>query len=180
LNTDYKVFMRLLSTRLKASLPGLIAESQGGFVPGRNIHDVIDLFRGAQRHAEETNAGTVALLLDIKKAYDSLDREFLLECLTRCGLPQCFVRAIAAAHTDTTARFCVNGALSRPLEMTRGIRQGYPLAPILFIVAMDPLYRSVRTDPELCEPPQGSSHRVEALQMTRHCMHSTRANWAVS
>jgi hypothetical protein len=94
LNTDYKVFMRLLATRLKPALPNMIAPSQGGFVPGRDIHNVIDLFAGAQRHATETDAETVAVLLDIQKAYDSLDRTFLYECLEQRGFPAAFTRAI--------------------------------------------------------------------------------------
>jgi hypothetical protein len=116
---------------------------------------VIDLFTGAQRLAEETNAQTVAVLLDIQKAYDSLDRIFwifLTQCLESSGFPTRYLHAIQATHRDTTARFSVNGFLSAPLNMTRGIRQGCPLAPMLFILALEPLYRGLAADPEMGEP----------------------------
>jgi hypothetical protein len=152
LNTDYKVFTKIMTSRLKPLLPALVEPVQGGFVPGRNIHHVIDVFSAAQALARKHNSPMVAVLLDIKKAYDSVNREFLFDCLASRGFPSRFMAAIRNTHAETEARFRVNGFLSEPVPMTRGIRQGCPLAPLLFILAIDPLYPRLLKDPRLEEP----------------------------
>ncbi|KAG4223939.1 hypothetical protein PC116_g27600 [Phytophthora cactorum] len=77
------------------------------------------------------------------KAYDSLSRGFLIKALRGYGYPAQFIDAVQAFHTGTTARFLANGYRSRPVAVTSGIRQGYPLAPLLFILALDALYKEL-------------------------------------
>ncbi|OWY98236.1 LOW QUALITY PROTEIN: Reverse transcriptase precursor [Phytophthora megakarya] len=79
LNSDYKIFTRIFATRVSRSLATRIHEHQNGFVPGRQIHDTIDLFTAAQvvANADQEQHEAVALLLDFQKAYDSLNREYL-------------------------------------------------------------------------------------------------------
>ncbi|KAE9340283.1 hypothetical protein PR003_g10580 [Phytophthora rubi] len=84
-----------------------------------------------------------ALLLDFKKTYESLDRDNVIEALRRKGYPEQFCKAVAALHDGTNVRFLANGATSRQIEVTSGIRQGCSLAPLLFIIALDPLYREL-------------------------------------
>ncbi|KAG3108855.1 hypothetical protein PI125_g11465 [Phytophthora idaei] len=91
----------------------------------------------------------VALLLDFQKAYDSLSRQFLVEILRRHGYPTKFIQAIDFLHTGTTVRFIANGPKSGLVLVTSGIRQGCPLAPLLFILAPDPFYRQVDRDPDI-------------------------------
>ncbi|GMF38592.1 unnamed protein product [Phytophthora fragariaefolia] len=92
---------------------------------------------------DPTQQDATALLLDFRKAYDSLDREYMLEVLRRKGYPEKFIRAVDAMHDGTTVRFLANGYTSRSIAVTSGIRQGCPLAPLLFILALDPLYRKL-------------------------------------
>ena len=152
LNSDYKIFTRLLTNRVRPCLPNMIAEVQGGFVPGRTIHGVIDVFTAAQLAAKRMATETVAVLLDFQKAYDSVNRAFMMDNLRHRGFPRRFLAAVAATHTDTTARFLVNGQLSTPVASTCGIRQGCPLAPLLFILVLDPLYQWLLHDAELLDP----------------------------
>lgn len=83
----------------------------------------------------------MALLLDFAKAYDSLDFKFLYAILRRHDYPDHFVQVIEKLHTGTSVRFVANGTRSHRLKVTRGIRQGCPLAPLLFILALEPLYQ---------------------------------------
>lgn len=152
LNTDYKVYTRLLASRLKPLLPLLVAEAQGGFVPGRKIHDVIDCFIAAQQAARRGNSRALAVLLDIKKAYDSVNREYLKNSVKARGFGIRFLKATTATHAATWATFQVNGLLSRKIRITRGIRQGCPLAPLLFVLLLDLLYRWLLADQSLKDP----------------------------
>ena len=72
------------------------------------------------------------LLLDFRKAYDTVSREFLFLTLRRFGFPWEFTEMIRTHHAETTAPFVVNGELSEPQEVVSRIRQGCPLAPLLY------------------------------------------------
>ncbi|KAF1334172.1 reverse transcriptase, partial [Globisporangium splendens] len=139
LNSDYKIFTRIFATRLRTVLPWLIHHMQAGFVPGRAIPTTIDVLLAAQQRATSDPAMSrpIVLLLDFAKAYDSLDHSFLVQALQHLGFPLKFVRLVKVLHSQTTYKFIVNGFLSRKYNVTSGIRQGCPLAPLLFILALE-------------------------------------------
>lgn len=88
-NTDYKIYTKIFASRLRRWLPSLLDPAQTGFVPGRSIATAIDSLLAAQRAASSQtgSAEPVAILLDIAKAYDSVERTFLPEALRWTGLP---------------------------------------------------------------------------------------------
>ncbi|KAE8970633.1 hypothetical protein PR002_g27059 [Phytophthora rubi] len=94
-------------------------------------------------------AGALALLLDFRKAYDSVDREFLYEALLWLGFPVDYVTAMRGLHDGTRVRFLANGYRSRWVAVTCGIRQGCPLAPLLFIIVLDAMYRRIDNEPKV-------------------------------
>ncbi|KAF1329640.1 reverse transcriptase, partial [Globisporangium splendens] len=151
LNSDYKIFTRIFATRLRTVLPWLIHHMQAGFVPGRAIPTTIDVLLAAQQRAmsDPAMSRAIALLLDFAKAYDSLDRSFLAQALQHLGFPLKFVHLVKVLHSQTTYKFIVNGFLSRKYNVTSGIRQGYPLAPLLFILALEVLYRKIEESDEI-------------------------------
>ncbi|KAF1333391.1 Reverse transcriptase precursor, partial [Globisporangium splendens] len=151
LNSDYKIFTRIFATRLPTVLPWLIHHMQAGFVPGRAIPTTIDVLLAAQQRATSDPAMSraIALLLDFAKAYDSLDRSFLAQALQHLGFPLKIVRLVKVLHSQTTYKFIVNGFLSRKYNVTSGIRQGCPLAPLLFILALEVLYRKIEASDEI-------------------------------
>ncbi|KAF1316936.1 reverse transcriptase, partial [Globisporangium splendens] len=151
LNSDYKIFTRISATRLRAVLPWLIHHMQAGFVPGRAIPTTIDVLLAAQQRATSDPAMSraIALFLDFAKAYDSLDRSFLAQALQHLGFPLKFVRLVKVSHSQTTYKFIANGFLSRKYNVTSGIRQGCPLPPLLFILALEVLYRKIEASDEI-------------------------------
>lgn len=157
LNSDYKVYTRVLANRTRAKMQELIHPNQNGFVPTRTIHETLDLFTVAQIVATEDPSmkEALALLLDFRKAYDSVDRLFLYDVLKWLGFPATIVAAIRAIYEGTTVVFIANGSRSRRIHVTCGIRQGCPLAPLLFLFVLEAFYRKI-----------GSSVRVRGIVIT--------------
>ncbi|OWZ17708.1 reverse transcriptase [Phytophthora megakarya] len=153
LNCDYKIFTRILARRMRSYLPKMVHDTQFGFVPKRTIHGAIDLFEAANVAVKAADTDEMqnaqVLMLDFAKAYDSLSRHFMLEVLQAKGIPPKYCRVIRSIHEGTTARFKANGDLSRAITVTSGIRQEFPLAPLLFIVAVDSLYDEIESNPIL-------------------------------
>ena len=88
------------------------------------------------------------LMVDFAKAFDSVEREVIYLILERLNFPQKFIQIIRASHTKTTTTFLVNGFTSKEVQVQRGIRQGCPLAPLLFILIIDFFYRICKTEIE--------------------------------
>ncbi|KAE9331557.1 hypothetical protein PR003_g14955 [Phytophthora rubi] len=151
LDSDYKILTRMLATRTSGKLHLIIHPNQNGFVPFRTIHATIDLFTAAQAAAktDPVMANALALLLDFSKAYDSVDRGFLYDVLEWLGFPALYVTALRGMHEGTRVRFLANGYRSRWIQVTCGIRQGCPLAPIVFILVLEALYRRIDAEPRV-------------------------------
>jgi hypothetical protein len=151
MDTDYKIWTRILATRMRVKLLMMIHPNQNRFVPLRTIHATIDLYTAAQAEAQHNPefAAAIALLLDFCKANDSVDREFLYAVLLWLGFPIVFVAAMRALHEGTRVRFLANGFRSRWVKVTCGIRQGCPLAPLLVILVLEGHYRRMDAHPKL-------------------------------
>ncbi|KAE9270712.1 hypothetical protein PR003_g30735, partial [Phytophthora rubi] len=105
------------------------------------------------------------LLLDFAKAYDSLDRDFLMAVLKAKGLPPKICKIIKSIHDKTSVQFMANGFLSEKMQVTSGIRQGCPLAPLLFVIAVDVLYDVITNESGLQGIPLGGELETAPLQV---------------
>ena len=79
------------------------------------------------------------IFLDFYKAYDTVDRAFLLDCMEALGIGQGFRQWVEILLRDTVASTCYNGFMSRLYVFLAGVRQGDPLSPLLFLVLMEAL-----------------------------------------
>ncbi|KAF1321554.1 Rxlr effector protein, partial [Globisporangium splendens] len=154
LTTTYKLFAKVLATRLQDILLWIIGEEQQGFVRDRLMENAILIMQAALDKAYHSSTegfddAPGIVMLDFMKAYDTLDRDFLYLVLSKFGFGRQFVDLVRRMHTDTTAQYLVNGELSKEWEVKSGIRQGCPLAPLLFIVAAEILALAVQQDPYL-------------------------------
>ncbi|CAI5471443.1 unnamed protein product [Closterium sp. Yama58-4] len=141
MNADYKVLALCLANRLQPVLPQLIHPSQTAFIKHRKIGDTINDTLDIMDWATYSSAPLLALTVDFRKAYDLVDRPFLLHALSVLGLPTSFIHWVRLMHSNTCTRISVNNMLGPTFPVRTGVRQGCPLAPLLFVCVMEIFHR---------------------------------------
>ena len=144
LNTDYKVFTRVLASRLATYASMLIHPDQAGFVPGRQIFDHIRLSQFLIHYAEKEKVNGVIVALDQEKAYDRIDHAYLWRVLQKMNFPTTFIDTVKALYESAESVVVINGVISKKYKITRGVRQGDPLSCLLFDLAIEPLACALR------------------------------------
>ena len=144
LNTDYKVFTKAIATRLTDVAPSIIHPDQAGFIRGRSIFDQIEQTTTTINYArlKEINGAIVAL--DQEKAYDKITHPYLWKILEKFKFPAEMIKTIQTLYTDAPTSIIINGVISDPFIVSRGVRQGDPMSCILFNLSIEPLAANIR------------------------------------
>ena len=139
-NTIYKCIAKIIANRIKVVLPSVISENQSAFVAGRRISDNILLCQELMRNYHRSGgAPRCALKIDLMKAYDTVRWDFMVEVLRSFGFPERMVGWIRECMTSPMFYVSINGELSGFFPGGRGLRQGDPMSPYLFVLAMEVL-----------------------------------------
>ena len=128
-----KVLARLLLKRLVNTVSeSLMPETQCGFRANRSTVDMIFCARQLMEKCREQHRDLYIAFVDLSKAFDSVDRELLWSILRRCGCPPRFIELVRELHEGMKVRVRFGGELSESFEVSRGVKQGCVLAPVLF------------------------------------------------
>ena len=149
LNTDYKLLSTVLAQRLKPLLPVIIHEDQTCGVPGRSIFENLFRLRDAAYDAITSNSNTTMINLDQEKAFDKIDRNFLFKTMSRMNFGPSFIHWIKTLYEHANSNIVNNGWISEPVTLHRGVRQGCPLSPLLYIIVAETLANAIRQDQKI-------------------------------
>jgi retron-type reverse transcriptase len=86
--------------------------------------------------------------LDAEKAFDNIQQHFMIKALRELGIEEKYLSIIKAIYDKPTANIILNGEKLKPFPLKSGMRQGYPVSPLLFNIVLDFLARAIRKDEE--------------------------------
>ena len=137
LNMASKVICRVILERIKIALDEKLREEQAGFRAGRSCTDQTATLRIIVEQSIEWQSSLYIKFIDFEKAFDSISREVLWKLLRHYWVPDKMVTIIRVLYEGFSAQVVHNGQKTQPLIMRTGVRQGYLLSPLLFLVALD-------------------------------------------
>lgn len=140
-NVIYKIVTKVLANRIKILLPNIISPNQSSFISGRNTTDNCIILQEAV-HSMNYMTGKqrfMIIKLDLVKAYDKMEWSFITESLELLHFPRHIVDLIRTCIATTSMSVNWQGRASQAFSPTRGLRQGDPMSPLLFVVALERL-----------------------------------------
>ena len=135
----YKILTKVLANRIKRVLDRVISKSQNAFVEGRQILDVVLIANEIVDSSLRRKECGLICKLDIEKAYDSIRWEFLYQVMGKMGFGGRWIRWIKWCISTASFSVLVNGSPAGYFPSSRGLRQGDPLSPYLFVIGMEAL-----------------------------------------
>ncbi len=149
LNVDYKICSKAITLRLSKVLDSIIDPDQTCSVPGRSISSNIVLLRDTLNYIEQTDETGILVSLDQEKAFDRVDRGFLLDLLRHFGFGPDFCHWIHTFYSGANMQIILNGFLTKQIPLLRGVRQGDSLSPLLYILCVEVLACQIRNSPDI-------------------------------
>ena len=140
----YKILARVLANHLRVVLDQLIFENQNSFMGGRQILDLVLIANECVDSRGKSRVPGFICKLDMEKAYDHVNWEALLYLLNRMGFGVKWCKWIRSCISTIQFFVLINGSLADFFGSSRGLRQGDPLSPMLFLIMMEVFSRMLR------------------------------------
>lgn len=135
----YKIITKIIENKLKPLLSRSLSEEQLGFLKGQHIHDAIGMVHECLHSIKRKSTNSMVLKLDLQKAYDCINWDLLRMILIQIGLGIDMTNWIMSCIVSSSFVVLLNGEATDFFKSGRGLRQGCPLSPLLFILVMEGL-----------------------------------------
>jgi hypothetical protein len=162
--------------RIKDTLAKCISTEQFGFLKDRLIFDAVGITQECLHSAKLKKLNSVILKLDLKRAYDSVSWQFLHLLLDQIGLDRLVINWIMGCITSVNTTVLVNGIPTDFFRCHRGLRQGFPLSPLIFLLVIEALSRMMTQAVETGSF-QGLKVALAPLSLT-YCLLMMSSSWA--
>ena len=143
------MFAAILQRRISQTLDKHLQRTQFGFRKNRSTIDALQYVRriAEMGFGNNTSINTHLLLLDWEKAFDKVSQKGLIKAMQRMGIDDHLIELVQALYQNPQFRTAVDGKHSNWHKQETGIRQGCPLSPYLFLIAMTAIFDDVKTEP---------------------------------
>ena len=145
INLDAKIASKVIAIRIIKVLPEIIHCNQTGYVKGRFIGEAARSIMDVMDYTKKQNIPGILLFIDFEKAFDSIDWEFMVKCLDVFGFGPSLKGWIETFYKNISSCVINNGMCTSQFEIQRGVRQGDPMPPYLFIIIAEVLATAIRT-----------------------------------
>ena len=149
LNADYKIASRAIAARLLKVIHLVVSKDQTCGVPGRFIGENVAFLRDAVDYCSRMDIPAALLSLDQEKVFDRVDWSFLRSTLSSMGFWPSFIKWVDLFYAGVRSSVNVNGFISKSFSLSRGVRQGCPLSPLLYVLVVDVLACNIHANPSV-------------------------------
>lgn len=137
MNIGLKVLIKILANRLQVVILFLVHRNQYGFIQSRTIHDCLAWSFEYIHECHHSRREAIILKLDFEKAFDLVEHVTILQILTHMGFPSKWIDWVRGILSSASSAVLLNGVPGKFFKCKRGVRQGDPLSPLLFVLAAE-------------------------------------------
>ena len=151
-NAFYRIMAKAVTNRMQHVISSIVEWNQSGFIKGRDIRaniffisEGLKTFKKELLNSQNGDLFKALISLDFKKAYDSIDRKFIIALLEKANFPVGVINFVKSSFSNTTSCFKLpDGSYSEFFAIERGVKQGDPLSPLLFAIVTEPLRQAIQ------------------------------------
>jgi len=145
-NTDYRIIAFVLAQRMQGVIGSSVSPDQSAYIHDRFIGTNVRIVEDIIDHYNTSNKEGILMFLDLKKAFDTLEWDFMFQVLKLYNFGDDFIKWIKTLYYKPKAIIKNNGHFSEDFEIFRGIRQGCPVSSLIFILCVEILASKIKED----------------------------------